>query len=87
MPTPWQKALRWPLLFLIRLYQALLSPLLPGSCRHVPTCSQYSLEAIQEWGALRGTWMGLKRLSRCHPWGSHGYDPVPKKYPQNKNAS
>lgn len=66
-------------IFPVRIYQYVISPLTPGSCRHVPTCSNYTVEAIKEWGALKGTWMGLKRLSKCHPWGSSGYDPVPKK--------
>ncbi len=62
----------------IRFYQIAISPLLGPSCRYTPTCSQYTLEAIKEWGALKGMWLGMKRISRCHPWGSHGYDPVPK---------
>jgi hypothetical protein len=63
----------------IRLYQYMISPLLPPSCRYTPTCSQYAVEAIQEWGIFKGTWLAIKRVSRCHPWGGHGYDPVPKK--------
>ena len=62
----------------IRFYQWGISPLLPSSCRFTPTCSHYALEAIEEWGILKGTWLGLKRIFRCHPWGGHGYDPVPK---------
>jgi len=62
----------------IRFYQLAISPLLPSSCRFAPTCSQYMVEAIQEWGVLKGGWMGLKRIGRCHPWGGSGYDPVPK---------
>jgi putative membrane protein insertion efficiency factor len=63
----------------IRIYQATLSPLLGSHCRHSPSCSQYTIEAIQEWGVLKGTWLGAKRIARCHPWGTSGYDPVPKK--------
>jgi uncharacterized protein len=63
----------------IRVYQWVISPLTPGTCRHEPTCSNYMLQAIDEWGAIKGTWLGLKRLGRCHPWGTSGYDPVPKK--------
>ncbi len=63
----------------IRLYQATLSPLLGPKCRHEPSCSQYAVEAIQEWGVLKGMWLGMKRISKCHPWGTFGYDPVPKK--------
>lgn len=63
----------------VRFYQIAISPLFPPSCRHQPSCSQYMAEAIKEWGVGRGIMMGLKRLSRCHPWGTSGYDPVPKK--------
>ena len=69
-------------LFLVRFYQLAISPLFPPSCRYTPTCSQYMIEAIQVHGPLRGGWMGLRRIGRCHPWGGHGYDPVPKKQQQ-----
>ena len=68
---------------LIRGYQILISPLLSlivgpgGGCRYEPTCSNYLLEAVETHGALRGGWLGLKRLLRCQPWGGSGYDPVP----------
>lgn len=64
---------------LIRGYQLVLSPYLPSSCRHTPSCSHYTIDAIREWGAAKGTWLGIKRILRCHPWGTSGYDPVPKK--------
>jgi uncharacterized protein len=67
------------LLCAVRGYQALLSPLFAGSCRYVPSCSQYMAEAIERHGARRGSWLGLRRLSRCHPFGSSGFDPVPDK--------
>ena len=67
------------LVLLVKFYQLAISPLSPASCRHQPTCSQYTIESIQEWGPLKGLWLGIKRLSKCHPWGTHGYDPVPKK--------
>ena len=60
----------------IRIYQKAISPYLPSGCRYTPTCSHYSQEAIQRHGAIKGGWMGLKRLARCHPWGGKGYDPV-----------
>lgn len=64
----------------IRLYQVALSPLLGSNCRFQPTCSQYMVDAIQEWGVLKGVWLGLRRIGRCHPWGpAWKYDPVPKK--------
>lgn len=62
----------------IRFYQLSISPLLGSNCRHTPSCSQYTIEAIREWGVIKGIWLGMKRISRCHPWGTHGYDPVPK---------
>lgn len=66
----------------IRLYQITLSPLLGKNCRFQPTCSQYMIEAIREWGPLKGLYLGLRRIGKCHPWGPHGHDPVPKKHPQ-----
>ncbi len=66
-------------IFPIRLYQWTLSPLLGPTCRYQPTCSHYMVGAIREWGVLKGLWLGLKRIGRCHPWGGHGYDPVPRK--------
>ncbi|KAA6440480.1 membrane protein insertion efficiency factor YidD [Dyadobacter flavalbus] len=65
------------LIGLVRIYQGVLSPYLPNSCRYTPTCSLYMIQAIQKHGAVKGTWLGLKRFSRCHPWGGHGHDPVP----------
>ncbi|MCW8809750.1 MAG: membrane protein insertion efficiency factor YidD [Ignavibacteriaceae bacterium] len=62
---------------LIKIYQVLISPLFPPSCRFIPTCSQYSLEALKKYGILKGSWLSFKRIIRCHPWGGSGYDPVP----------
>jgi len=61
----------------IRLYQLTLSRVLPPSCRFAPTCSAYAIEALQRHGALKGGWLALRRIGRCHPWGPSGYDPVP----------
>jgi len=65
------------LILLVRLYQWFISPMLPNACRYQPTCSQYMVEAVTKHGPIRGLWLGLKRIGRCHPWGGHGYDPVP----------
>ena len=64
-------------LFLIRAYQKLISPALPPSCRFTPTCSQYAFEAVEKYGFLKGGWMGMKRVARCHPFTPGGHDPVP----------
>lgn len=67
-----------PLVALVRFYQVCISPLKPHpTCRFTPTCSQYALEALRKYGPLKGGWLTLKRLLRCHPWGGSGYDPVP----------
>jgi len=71
------KTLAFPLVVLVKFYQWCISPFLPPSCRFTPTCSQYALEALRKHGPFRGTWLALRRLLRCHPWGGHGYDPVP----------
>lgn len=61
----------------IRGYQLFISPILPGSCRYWPSCSEYAMQAIADHGALRGGWLGFLRILRCNPWGGWGYDPVP----------
>jgi putative membrane protein insertion efficiency factor len=67
----------WLLIQIIRFYQRFISPLTPPSCIYTPTCSQYTLEAIRRYGALRGSYMGARRILRCHPWAQGGHDPVP----------
>jgi uncharacterized protein len=69
--------LNWSLRVLVRLYQLLISPLLLPSCRFLPSCSDYAIEAIERHGALPGLGLALWRLARCNPWGGSGYDPVP----------
>jgi putative membrane protein insertion efficiency factor len=62
---------------LIRFYQYAISPFLGRSCRYHPSCSEYAVEAVEKYGALRGSWLAMKRVGRCHPWHPGGYDPVP----------
>lgn len=69
----------FPIIVLVKIYQWIISPILPQSCRYTPTCSSYMLEALRIWGPIKGTWLGLKRIASCHPWGGHGHDPVPEK--------
>lgn len=69
--------LTWASIAVIRLYQLAISPTLPPSCRFAPSCSQYTLEALQRYGAVKGWFLGLRRLARCHPWNPGGFDPVP----------
>lgn len=61
----------------VRFYQLAISPMLPPSCRYVPTCSQYTIEALRKHGPVKGLWLAVKRILRCHPWGGSGYDPLP----------
>jgi putative membrane protein insertion efficiency factor len=67
----------FPFILLIRFYQWGISPLLGPKCRYVPSCSQYAIEALRKHGLFKGLWLSVKRISRCHPFGGHGYDPVP----------
>lgn len=64
-------------ILLIRAYQRFISPIFPPSCRYTPTCSSYAIEALQKHGAIKGSWLALKRILSCNPWGGSGYDPVP----------
>lgn len=63
----------------LKLYRSVISPLYPSTCRFAPTCSQYMIDALRKRGPLVGLWLGIRRISRCHPWGGEGYDPVPQK--------
>ncbi|WCM41724.1 membrane protein insertion efficiency factor YidD [Flavobacterium sp. CBA20B-1] len=72
-----KKILIFPFVVLIRFYQLVISPLTPPSCRFTPTCSHYTLEALRKHGLFKGSWLGVKRIAKCHPWGKSGYDPVP----------
>ena len=71
------RILSLPFIGLIKLYQLIVSPILGPKCRFTPSCSHYAVEALKKHGVLKGLWLTIKRISRCHPWGGHGYDPVP----------
>lgn len=66
---------KWPIYF----YRFAIKPLIHMSCRHYPSCSSYAMQAIEEWGPIKGWWLSVKRISKCHPWGTSGIDLVPKK--------
>ena len=66
-----------PFILLIKFYQLVISPWLPSRCRFTPSCSQYGIEAFEKYGPIKGFYLTVKRILRCHPWGAHGHDPVP----------
>ncbi len=84
-PTPGAAARLLGLL--IRFYRYAVSPLLPPRCRYLPTCSEYALEAVERHGAVRGGWLAVRRIARCHPWGGAGYDPVPETHRRRAPAT
>ena len=73
------KILSYPLIIIIKFYQLFISPMLGQNCRYLPTCSEYTIQSIEKFGLIKGFYISLKRVSKCHPWGSQGYDPIPKK--------
>lgn len=73
------RILSWPFIVLVMIYQKIISPLFPPTCRYTPTCSSYFIEALKEWGIFKGMFLGIKRILKCNPYGGCGYDPVPKK--------
>jgi putative membrane protein insertion efficiency factor len=77
------RVLAGPLLGIVWLYRNAISPLLGANCRFQPTCSAYAEEALRRYGAFKGGWLALRRIARCHPWGSSGYDPVPGTDPEH----
>ncbi|MEL6535306.1 MAG: membrane protein insertion efficiency factor YidD [Bacteroidota bacterium] len=81
-----KKLLSSLLIGLVRVYQLVISPLFPPSCRYTPTCSAYAVEAIKIHGPFRGGWMAAKRIASCHPWGGQGYDPVPPQKSKSEDA-
>ena len=72
-----KRIVAYPLILFVRFYQVCISPLKPPSCRFTPTCSQYAIEALRKYGPIKGLYLTVRRLLRCHPWGGSGYDPVP----------
>ena len=70
---------RWLAVLPVRAYQLVISPIIGPRCRYLPTCSSYLIEAVETHGFVIGARLGIKRIARCHPWGAHGYDPVPEK--------
>lgn len=73
----------YPLIFIIKIYQFILSPLTGKNCRYLPTCSEYAIESLKLHGLLRGSFFAIRRILKCHPFGNHGFDPIPKRK-QNK---
>ena len=73
------KIITVPLLILIRAYQLIISPILVSNCRFTPTCSEYAMESLKSHGLIKGLFLTIKRIGKCHPWGGHGYDPTPTK--------
>ncbi|NTV84711.1 MAG: membrane protein insertion efficiency factor YidD [Bacteroidales bacterium] len=78
-----RKILIAPFIGLIYLYRYFISPLLPGGCRHLPSCSLYATDALRLHGPITGSWLAVKRIARCHPWGTSGFDPVPRYFFKN----
>ena len=72
-----RKMFSWPFIALIRLYQLIISPVLGPKCRFTPTCSQYGIDAFKKYGPIKGLYLTLRRVVKCHPWGGYGYDPLP----------
>ena len=73
-----------PFIFIIKLYQIIISPLIDSNCRYMPSCSEYTIYSFKSFGLLKGFYLSLKRISKCHPWGGQGYDPLPIKDEDNK---
>lgn len=77
MPSPLSRAVAWLLSLPVYFYRACISPMFGPCCRFTPTCSEYALQALKKHGALKGSYLAIRRILRCHPWGGSGYDPVP----------
>ena len=79
--------MKYVLIALLRGYRAVISPLYGQVCRYHPSCSAYALDAVREYGSLRGSWLAVRRLGRCHPWAAGGYDPVPARTSDGRRAA
>jgi len=79
-----RKIFSYIFIFPVKIYQWIISPILPQSCRFNPTCSNYMIEAIKEWGPFKGIYLGSRRIAKCHPWGGFGEDPVPQNPKKHK---
>ena len=73
------RILIFPIIVFIRIYQLIISPIIGQNCRYLPTCSEYTVSCLQQFGIIKGTFFSLKRIFKCHPWGNYGYDPIPNK--------
>ncbi len=73
-----------PFIVIIKLYQMIISPILGSNCRYMPTCSEYTIDSLKTFGILKGLYLSIKRISKCHPFGGHGYDPLPIKNKKNQ---
>ena len=78
------RILIFPFIVIIKFYKTLISPLLGSNCRFMPTCSEYAINAFKSYGLIKGFFLTIKRIGKCHPWGGHGYDPLPAKEVKNK---
>ena len=72
-----KKILIIPFVFLVKIYQNIISPLFPPTCRYTPTCSEYAIQSLKKYGLVKGVYLSIKRILNCHPWGGSGYDPIP----------
>ena len=72
-----KKILIFPFIFLVKIYQNIISPLFPPTCRYSPTCSEYAIQSLKKYGLVKGVYLSIKRIVNCHPWGGSGYDPIP----------
>ena len=79
IPIMFKRIFIAPAILMVRIYQWVISPLFPPTCRHTPTCSAYTIEALKEWGLFKGLYLGVRRVLSCRPGGSYGHDPVPKR--------